>query len=248
MLGDSKPFGFGPRGVAAIEQRVQDKIRPRQAKGSIAKSLRQAAKRWQLFVPYIFPLVLSETDLDPLTEVLANTGKPSRHIYWDMPRPVFDYGVRGRELGLPEQRLHAVPKTEWPEISTFLKSMVVFHPGYQTSLALRLQTIKMLDPYASLAKQVDDIEQLLVEVTVFALESPVASVFVKPLNSADRIHASYYAAMSRSVFDPRLQTFVEAFILGDEPTAATERAHGQAKMDDDGVADGADGPGDPADT
>ena len=247
MLGDSKPFGFGPRGVAAIEQRVQDKIRPRQARGSVAKSLRQAAKRWHLFVPYIFPLVLPETDLDPLTEVLANTEKPSRHIYWDMPRPVFDYGTRGRELGLPEQRLHGVPKSEWPEISSFLKSIVVFHPGYQTSLALRLQTIKMLDPYASLAKQVDDVNDLLVEVTAFALESPVASVFLKPLNPADRIHASYYAAMSRSVFDPRLRTFVEAFVLGDEPTAATEKVHGKAEMDDDGVTEGDDRPGDATD-
>jgi hypothetical protein len=185
------------------------------------RSLQEVAKEYVLLNPFPLPLVYPEIEIDLLTEATKTVGYPTERSVIILETEIFQYGQRGAAMGVPGNLVVPIPIAQWPHVQAFLHS-VVFVAADKRHVAIRTQTLSVVDPTISQSRPIASIDELLVSVCSVVIDAGDVA-FVALQNKATLPSALVYGVVSAGK-DMYLDALCDAFVSGEsDPHAAASK-------------------------
>lgn len=214
-------------GLIASDQSSGEKYSAKLLTGASVASLTTAVQEYVLFNPFVFNLCLPDAPIDLVTESMRVTGFPVSHECIRLPHAVFDYGQRGRELGIPGDLLVAIPKEQWEAVRQFILSVMFLEPKSKSGVFVRLGEILLRDPFVATSKPIFDLAADTVTVQVVGIEAGHTGWILRPAANAP-MNCRYDFAMVGTQGDARSERACDLFTRGDNnPFVKAEDEHGR---------------------
>lgn len=155
-------------GIAATASVDTEKFQAKQLLiGS--RTLQDVSKDYVLFNPLVFSVAFPQAPIDLITEAMKTINRPSSHLVVIIDKALFDYGHEAAQLGVPGNVLVAIPRAEWSDVREFLHSMVFVSPG-SGHVAIRTQTVSVIDPIVNKSRPVPDIASVCVQIVSVVID------------------------------------------------------------------------------
>ena len=213
-----------PSGLDQQARREQAESKPPvKLTGAVAASLTTASSKYAMVMPYLLPMARPQCDFEPITESFIATGIPSEHVFLELPSPIFDLGRRGHELGLHGAVLHGIPRHQWDDFVTFVKSCAFFDQESNDQFVLGVQKLQVIDPMWQSTKAEDP----RVKIYAIVVADKRGMVYWEPNKHVSGYVKQYTVATTAAANAGSGITLMDAFTSGDnDPFTKVENVHG----------------------
>lgn len=214
-------------GIAGQAEIDTDKFAPKLI--SLGSStLRDLSKDYVLLNPLVFSITFPQAPVDLVTESMKTINRPTQHLAVVIDKLLFDYGHEASQLGVPGNVCVAIPRQEWADVQAFLHSMVFAVPG-GSHVAIRTQTLSVIDPLAKRSRPIADVADEYVQIVSVVVDMGKQAVVAFVNDVAVPRYLRY--RMVSVADDTYLNAVCDAFFAGnsDPLTAAQMRTESAAE-------------------
>jgi len=215
-------------GVAATASIDNDKFQAKQLLiGS--RTLRDVSQDYVLLNPFVFSAVFPNAPVDLITESMKTINRPTQHLAVITDKLLFDYGHEASQLGIPGNVCVVIPRHEWEDVQAFLHSMVFAIPT-SWRVAIRTQTLSVIDPLANQSRPVADIATECVQITSVVLDMGKQAVVASVNDVAVPRYLRY--RMVNVDDDTYLNAVCDAFFAGNSDPLTEAQTRIQSAAED----------------